>query len=160
MKFVRDQQFYWSEPFAFSKARASVAPQSNRLVPFALLSVLFAVPLVLVKFPATAADVQLLAVLSIGCALFVVYVLTPLASIFPVGILVASDRLVVGGERIPFKAIDCAAVGTTAMAGRQFPVLSVQTRDGRGYLCGLGAKVDAKELSAFLRRAGVREPKA
>jgi len=160
IKLSHDQRFYWSEPFAFSRARAAATPDGSKL-PFALLlSALFAVPLLLVGLPEGAGEIGLVLLFAVGGAMLITYLLFPLASRLPNGVLVASDRIVIGREAIPFIQIEHAVVGTMKLGDRTFPVLTFKTRAGQEYLFGLGRKVDARELAGFLEGVGVREPSA
>lgn len=155
-----DQRFHWLEPFAFARARAAATPSGSRLPLVLLFSVLLSLPLVLADTPENTRDIGVVALFAVGGALVIAYLLMPWASRLPNGVLVASDRIVIGREVIPFSQIQHAVVGTSMMGGKEFPVLSFVTKPGQSYLFGLGRKVNPKELSEFLERAGVREPQA
>ena len=160
MKFVRDQKFYWRESYEFARARAKSAPRPRRLRQAAILAFLFAAPLLLVSLPETAGDVLFISLFAVTSSLLTAYVLAPLIDKMPNGIMVASNRIVVGQHRILLEEIESAVVGTTRLQATNFPVLSIQMRNGVSHMLGLGPKVNGHELSRFLQRAGIHEPQA
>ena len=160
MKFVRDQQFYWREPYDFARARANSAPRPSRLRLAAMLFFFFAAPLLFVGLPENAGEALFIFNFAGTSALLGAYVFAPLLDNLPNGIMVATNRIVVGQHRILLEEIGSAVVGTTCLQGTEFPVLAIQMRDGGSHLLGLGPKVNGQELSRFLQQAGVREPQA
>jgi hypothetical protein len=158
IKLSYDQRFHWSEPFAFARARAAVAPSGSKVPHVLLFATLLSVPLLLAEFPENAGDVAFIALFAIGGALLFAYLLVPLASRLPNDVLVTSDKIIVGREAITFLEIEHAIVGTMLLRDRTFPVLTFRTRAGQDYVFGLGRKVDPRELAGFLARVGIREP--
>jgi hypothetical protein len=124
----------------------------------AILSILFAVPLFLARFPETAIDIGVVAGISVASALLASHVILPLASRLPNSVSVMTDSFVVGRQRLWFIEIEHAVVGSAVLGKRAFPVLSFRTKGGQNYLFGLSHKVEAQELADFLVRVGVREP--
>ena len=158
IKLSHDQRFHWFEPLAFARARAAATPGVSKLPYVLLLSVLLAVPLLLVGLPEGAEEIGFIVLFAAGGAVLIAYLLVPLVSYLPNDVLVASDRIVIGREVISFLQIEHAVVGTMKVGERTFPVLTFKTRAGRDYVFGLGRKVNAGELAGFLERVGVREP--
>lgn len=160
IKLSNDQRFHWFEPLAFARARAAVTPSGSKLPFVLLLSVLLAVPLLFAGLPEGAREIGFVVLFAVGGAMLITYVLVPLVSRLPNHVLVASDRIVIGREVIPFIQIQHAVVGTMKLGDRTFRVLTFRTRTGQDYLFGLGRNVDSRELAGFLERVGVREPSA
>ena len=160
MKLSRDQEFYWHEPLAFSRARGRAEPVPNTLVLFAGFSLAFSVLLALVKFPSDLRSASLLAGIALtGAALFA-FGLIPLASRMPNSVFIGSNRLVLGKQVVWFKDIRYAAVGTTRISEEVFPVMSIWLLAGQSHVVGLGRKVDPAKLSAFLKTKGLHEPQS
>jgi hypothetical protein len=159
IKLSHDQRFHWFESFAFARARAAATPGGSKVPLFFIMAILFCVPLVLADFPESVADIGMVAAFAIGGALLVAFVLLPLVSRLPNDILITSDRIVIAREGFAFDQIEHAVVGTTTIGGREFQVLSFRTRVGQNHLYGLGRRVSAADLAAFLKRVGVSEPR-
>ncbi|WP_374602238.1 hypothetical protein [Arenimonas sp.] len=159
IKLARDQKFWWLEPFAFARARRGRMPGMNTPALAIILSVLFGVPLFLVAFPDSSAELAVICLIA-GISGLTTALTLPWITQLPNDVMIASDRIVLGRDVVPFDQISHALVGETMLAGRSFRVLSFTTKSGRSYLFGLSRKVDSKELEAFLRQAGVREPAA
>ena len=160
IKLARDQPFHWFEPFAFSRARAAATHGASKLPLLLLFSALLAAPLVLADTPENLSDIGLVAVFAIGMALVITYLFIPIFSRLPNDVLVESDRIVIGRESVPFFDIQYAIVGTSAIGGKEFSVLTFRTKGGQDHMYGLVRKVSAKELAYCLDRSGVREPQA
>ncbi len=161
MKFVRDQRFYWSEPFAFARARARSFPQSGSKLPtFVILTLLFTAGMAFASPPTDRLDYVVLATFSVGLAFLISFPGQWLSSRLPMTVLVASNRVVTGNVAIKFSDIQSAVVGTMPIDGVTYPVFTFQTKDGRQYLCGLSHKVKAQELEDFLHQVGLHEPAA
>ena len=158
MKMSRTQLFYWTEPFAFSRARAREQPSQSRLRLFAFVALAFALMLGIGDVPENLSDVGLILLFSVPPALLIAYPGMWLVSRMPNSVLIEPDRIVAGQETIQLKQIESAIVGTTPMGGKVFPVLTFSTKSGRSYLFALSKKVDSNELLRFLKRAGIREP--
>ena len=156
----RDQRFYWTEPFAFAKARARAAAPGNRLLLVIVLAGLLALALVAADPPTSSRDLALVALFSVTPALLISYPGMWLFSRIPNSVLVAADRIVVGREVTPFAQVQSAIVGTTRIGGMEHRIFTFRTKDGREYLYGIGRKVKAEQLATFLHQVGIREPQA
>jgi hypothetical protein len=121
---------------------------------------LFTIPLLFAKLPETLGDVQFVGLFAAAAALLMAYVVAPLVDRLPNGVMVASNRIVIGQKRIALTDIASAVVGTTRLQGHDYPVLAIQMQNKQSYLFGLSPKVDQDELSSFLQKAGIREPQA
>jgi len=157
IKHSRDQRFYWLEPIAFARARARTAPSGTRarLQGLGILSAMLALMFVFIHMPSTLRDLGLIVLFSVGGALFIVYAVMLIVAWVPNDIMVASDRIVLGKDVIPFENIKSAIVGTTSIDGSILPMLSFSTKDGRSYCYGLGRKVEPGLLADHLESAGV-----
>lgn len=160
MKLSRDQEFYWHEPLAFSRARGRSTPPPNSLVLFAGFTAAFSVLLALVKFPSDFRSVSLLAGIAVtGAALFA-FGLIPLATRMPNSVFIGSNRLVVGKQVFWFKDISHVVVGAMRIGEETFPVVSIWVSGGQPQVFGLGRKVDPGKLSAFFMSKGLHEPQS
>jgi hypothetical protein len=159
IKLARDQKFHWLEPFAFARARARSEPTLPFLPIAALLSLLFALPLLASRFPKNVADLGLLCAVAVGSGALVA-ALMPLLSRLPNDVMVAPDRVVVGRTVTKFADIKHFVVGTMAIEQRQFPVFTFETKAGQRFIYGMSPKVSPVELANFLEQAGLREPLA
>ena len=159
LKIARDQRFHWCEPFAFARARTVGDDLRSRLLATLGYFVAFAAMLAWIDVPKDAAELGVLALFAAVMALFIAWIVVPVFSRLPNDVLVASNRIVVGREVMPFTSIEHAIVGTTRLGEREFRVLTFRTKDGRDHLFGLGRKVDAHALAAFLESVGIHEPR-
>jgi hypothetical protein len=154
------RRFYWYEPWAFARARAAAERRVGGAGLAAVLSLMFAIPLLVGSLPETAKDWSVVAAIAVSSGLLVSFGLLPLVSRLPNDIAVMTDSFVIGRDRISFFDVKHAVVGTTPLGKKVFPVLSFTTRGGQQYLFGLSPKVNPQELADFLERVGVREPHA
>lgn len=158
MKMSRDQRFYWTEPFAFVKARARTAADGGKFLLVMVLVTLLAIALVATDSPTSPRDFALVALFSIVPALLIAYPGMWLFSRIPNSVLIAKDRIAVGREVTPFETIQSAVVGTTRIEGVEHRVFTFRTKDGRENLYGLSHKINSEQLAQFLQQAGVHEP--
>jgi hypothetical protein len=156
----RDQRFYWTEPFAFARARARASRGGNPLLLFVICALLMSIALLAVALPGSVRDLAGLLAISFGAAFLIAYPGMWLFSRLPNSVLVASDRIAVGRTVIPMSEVQSAVVGTTTFEQTQYPIVAFRTTAGQNYLFGLGRKINAHALADFLQRRGVREPKA
>ena len=156
----RDQRFYWTEPFAFARARARASRGGSPLLLFVIFALLLSIALLAVAVPDSLRDLAALLAISLGAAFLIAFPGMWLFSRLPNSVLVASDRIAVGRMVIPISEVQSAVVGTTKFEHTQYPVLTFRTTAGQDYLFGLGRKINAHALAAFLQQRGVHEPQA
>ena len=152
-------QFSWTEPFAFARARASSSPSGSRVRLAAVLFVIVCIPMLISLPPKTFLDVAVAAGIALSIALLIAYPVVWLSVRIPQKILINSKTFVVASDEIHILSIKWALVGDTVIAGKTYPVICFRTTYDQEHICGLGKNIDPGSLSLFLKQVGVPEPR-